>query len=67
MPAATAPIAACGMAGSKPACLAVVPYDQASQGRARAELHALAPDAELRRYVEDYGELRARARAWCGQ
>lgn len=65
--ATAALLAACAMARSEPDCLAVVPYDRASQARALAELNALPADAELRRYAEDYGDLRARARAWCAR
>ncbi len=57
--------AGCATAISEPVCLAVVPYSRADQARAADELAALPADAVLRRFVEDYGELRARVRAVC--
>lgn len=47
-------------------CLPVPSYDRGAQARAADELDQLPPGAVLRRMVEDYGELRARARTLCG-
>lgn len=63
--ALTALNAACATAPSDPLCLAVVPYGRADQAQAADELTRLAGDAVLRRLIEDYGALRARARAVC--
>ncbi len=57
--------AGCATAPSDPACLAVVPYSRADQARAADELAALPADAVLRRFVADYGELRAQIRGVC--
>jgi len=41
-------------------------YRPEDQARAADELDALPPGSVLRRFVEDYGEMRARNRAMCG-
>lgn len=56
-------LAAC--ATPPPACPPVIPYTAAEQDRAADELHALPPDAELRRMMGDYLLTRDRIRAAC--
>ncbi|WP_282571957.1 hypothetical protein [Roseomonas acroporae] len=43
-----------------------MPYGAASQLRAAGELGGLPAEAELRRYMNDYGAERAALRAACG-
>ena len=56
-------VSACATGSSS--CIAVVPYDRATQLAALAELDGLPPNSILARFVEDYGDLRARLRAIC--
>ncbi len=58
--------AGCATAPSDPVCLRVVPYSAADQAAVADELAVLPASAVLRRFVDDYGALRARARAVCG-
>ena len=44
-------------------CPAIVPYSDADQTRAADELDSLPAGAVLRRFIADYGELRAKLRA----
>lgn len=61
-------LSGCGVASSnvRPApCDWLVSYQSSAQMRAADELASLPRDAALRVLIEDYGELRARLRAWC--
>lgn len=59
-------LAACGTP-AQPAATSVAPvpkeYSCADQRKAGAELRALPPDAVLRRFMDDYRDLRIRLRA----
>jgi hypothetical protein len=57
--------ARCGKAISE-ACPPIVAYDQAAQTRVADELKQLPPDSDLPRWIADYGQLRAMARACAG-
>lgn len=57
-------LSGCAAGGSS--CVPLVPYDATTQRKALDELSLLPRDAVLPRFVEDYGELRARLRAMCG-
>lgn len=61
-------LSGCGQAISKPPCIPVIPYSRETQNQAADELEALERAGEaptVRRFVGDYGELRARNRAAC--
>lgn len=58
--------AGCGTAASSACPVRPVPYGAASQLRAAGELGGLPAEAELRRYMNDYGAERAALRAACG-
>lgn len=60
-------LTACATAPSKPVLPQIVDYSAASQERAAEEYDALPEGAELRRYVDDYGVLRAEIRAARGE
>ena len=60
-------LTACAPAGSKPACLALVPYDAQTQRQAAAEMAAQPDGSVLARMIDDYGDLRARIRGACGR
>lgn len=63
-------LAGCATAPSRPVCIPVVPYTAETQRQAAAELEALERENRapvVRRFVEDYGELRARNRAACAR
>ena len=60
-------LSACAPAGSKPVCLALVPYDARSQRQAAAELAAQPGGSVLAGMIDDYGDLRARIRGACGR
>lgn len=52
----------------RPVCIQVIRYSPETQAAAAAEMEALAAENHaptLRRFVEDYGDLRARNRAAC--
>lgn len=58
----------CAPGASKPVCIPVVPYSAETQRQAAEEMAELAQEGRapvLRRFTEDYGELRARNRAAC--
>lgn len=56
-------LTACEAVPSKPVLPSIVEYSAASQAKAAKEYDGLAPGAELRRYIDDYGVLRAEIRA----
>lgn len=57
-------VAACATAAvTVPTCPPLVEYTAEEQERALAELKTLPPEAMLRRFVNDYGKLRAQCRA----
>ncbi len=61
-------LAGCATAPSEPVCIPVVPYSAETQRQAAEEIDGLAKEGRapvLRRFTEDYGELRARNRAAC--
>lgn len=61
-------LTACATAPTKPVCIPVVPYSRETQNQAADELETLERENRaptLRRFAEDYGELRARNRAAC--
>jgi hypothetical protein len=58
----------CATAPSRPVCIPPVPYSAETQGQAEAELAELERAGQapvIRRFIEDYGDLRARNRAAC--
>jgi hypothetical protein len=58
----------CATAASRPVCIPVVPYSTMTQRGAAEEMASLEQEGRapiVRRFVEDYGELRARNRAAC--
>lgn len=63
---ATVLLAGCARVNSDLYCPYVMPYTLEVQRRAADELDRLPADSEVRRMIEDYGELRARLREACG-
>ncbi len=63
--AATTWLGACGTDGSSPpvVCPPVVDYDAQTRERAAAAVEALPADSPILTLLEDYGVLRAQARA----
>ena len=56
-------LAACATNTPVAVCPAIVPYSETDQTRAADELDGLPDGAVLRRFIADYGELRAKLRA----
>lgn len=61
--ATVALLAGCATGGSKAGCPALPVYSQADQSHVAAEMDIAPRGARWPRFIEDYGELRARCRA----